>query len=100
MTSLAARTVHESQDCSQKARAEHQNDLDLFLVVEGQADQGLDWETDDRQVHRDLHCGLVPGVCADVDAAPCVLACPARPEEWNRSTLEDHDKDVGNTEAS
>lgn len=88
-----------SQESSQESSAEHQNDLELFLVVKGQAKQRSDWQTHDSQVHCDLHRGFVPRVCVDIDAGSSVLACPAKPEELHRCALEDHDEDVGNTEA-
>lgn len=82
---------------SQEPGTEHQNNLELFLFVEGQADQRSDWETDNRQVHHNLHRSLVPRICVDIDATSRVLACPAYPEERHWCTLEDHDEDVGNT---
>lgn len=64
------------QSYSQETRAEHEDDLNLLLQIEGQVHQRSDREADDRQVHSDLHRSLVPRIRIDVDAIATVLTIP------------------------
>lgn len=83
----------------QETSAEHQEQLRLFLLVECQLHQRLNGKADDSEVHCDLHGGLIPRVCVDVDACAFVLASPSFPEEPHWRALEDHHEGVGYAEA-
>lgn len=81
----------------QETCTEHQDDLQLFLVLQREFEKWPDRETDYRNVHCNLHSCLVPRKAVDVNAAALVSSCPTRPKVWHGGALENHDKCVGDS---